>query len=54
MIKKYLILFFVLLLSQLKAHANFNYDANCIAAYNAKLLSKKKNSKTHKMGSPFY
>jgi len=40
MIKKYLILFFILLLSQLKAHANFNYDANCIAAYNAILSLK--------------
>lgn len=35
MIKKYSLLLLFLLLTQLKAHANFNYNANCIEAYKA-------------------
>ncbi|WP_428331035.1 tetratricopeptide repeat protein [Mucilaginibacter sp.] len=35
MIKKLLFFFILLLISQLSAKANFNYDANCVAAYKA-------------------
>jgi hypothetical protein len=35
MAKRFVVFFLFFLLIQLKAHANFNYDANCVEAYNA-------------------